>query len=178
MLLKALLAFSTIFAFATGYLLSYIWLIQLTLWLVLGCVIYAFASRENAKYKNSILLLISSYLILESLLKILIGYTNNTWLVINSLEHFIWSFAFASLLFYPINNYLKGKSQISIIIILISLVCTIGIFNELIEYIPRSENLSLGFAYYSDTIRDLFLNFIGSAISAILISFLRLRVTK
>lgn len=170
MIYKILILIAIISGILSGIFLYNLWLIQVILWLTLSLVIYLIYVKNLKKsYKSYYLLIFSGYLIIESILKLLIYNAASGLIFLNTLEHLLWSFSFAALIYYPLKTYLKERKPIFFLIILIALVNLIGVGNELVEYITRSAMQLKDPAYYSDTIRDMFLNIVGSGIFSIFI---------
>ncbi len=164
------------FSLMTGILFSSMWLVQTVLWTILSSVIYFFYFKDlNFKYKVIFLYIFASYLILESFLKMVIFYSGNGSIWFNTLEHFMWSFYFSALIYFPLFKALKGKKLLFCALILLSIVNLIGVLNELVEFVIRSINGLEDLPYYQDSIRDLFLNIVGSFAFSVIIIYKKIK---
>jgi len=165
-----------IFTLVTGFLFSELWVVQTILWLILGFIIYKSQTKHlPVKYKFYFQYIILTYLLVESLLKTVIYYSTTGFLLLNSLEHIMWSLFFAALIYYPLFTALKGTNLILKIFVLISVVNLIGVANELAEYLLRTAIQLVHIAYYADTIRDISLNIVGTLFFSAIIFFKRPR---
>lgn len=170
--IKFLVISSIGFALITGLLFASLWFVQTLLWLALAGVIYYFYFKElSSKHKIFYLYIFSSYLIFESLLKMIIYYSNSGFVLLNVFEHFLWSLYFSALIYYPLFKSLKGKRLLFCILILISIVNLVGVLNELVEFVLRSVNGLEDLPYYQDSIRDLFTNIVGSFVFSVIIFY-------
>ena len=165
-------AFSIVFSLITGFLFSYLWVAQIVLWVLLSAIIYYLYFRKESKHLQGwFFRVFGFYLIFESILKILLSSTENTWVLINTLEHFIWSLYFAALIYYPLFLAIPNSSKLTKSLVLISVVSLVGVMNEQLEYILRSFSGLSNSAYYFDTIRDVTMNMLGAFTMAIAIFF-------
>jgi len=114
------------------------------------------------------------YPLIAALLKLLIirDLIPHSFYFLNTIEHCLWAFSFTIILTTFFVNIKKKLLPIEHTMLLITVVSTIGIVNEVFEYsiriIIHLTDQSLFAAYYPDTIKDLCVNIIGSSIGAIL----------
>ena len=104
------------------------------------------------------------YTIFEFLIKIRYSFTSLIMLpsyYFNILEHIIYTIIITILFFYILKPLSKNK--LLILIANIGLINSLSIINEIIEYLTRSGTYGQ-FDYYTDTIKDLTVNLITTAI--------------
>lgn len=96
-----------------------------------------------------------------------------SWVYINILEHFFWTFS-TTLLFFPlINHFFSGVSRGKQVVVLFLLLMTIGMINEMAEYVVRDmigrTKVEFGLIYYTDTIRDFLVNIFGAGVGGMVV---------
>jgi hypothetical protein len=163
---------------ATGIVLGIQFLILLIGWYTISIITYF--SKESHVAKERIILVTISYPVIEIILKIFLNYNviPFSWLMINRLEHIIFSALLTYFVYIIIDKNKIVNSKFGASIFVFSLINVFGIINEFIEYFIRiyflkftSETYLTKFsAYYSDTIFDLAMNFISAFLVLLLIS--------
>lgn len=177
-LLRAIYALATIIAV---YFIFPFWSVMLIVWFSSGFAMIFFGLTRSLPRKPLLAWHITFvlYPLLESILKAMIYFNiiPYSWLPLNIAEHFLWAFSMTFFLIPIFENYhltnQGNRFQILYkIFIVISLVTLIGNMNEFVEFLIRYfsglNTVFLYAIYYSDSIRDMALNTLGS-ICAILI---------
>jgi hypothetical protein len=161
---------------------SYHWSVQSVLWFALAFIIsLQFKSSIQSRTRNAYFITAISYLVLESIIKILLYYTivPGSWVFFNSIEHLLWSFAFGLLIYYYLKPRLIRLDDPNLAFLLfVGIVNLTGIGNEFVEYFLREMRGLESIVYYPDTIRDMLMNVIGSTVSYLVLKFVEKRYSK
>lgn len=178
-LLRALYALVTIIA---GYFIFPFWSVMLIVWFSYGFAMIFFGLTRSLPRKLLLVWHITFvlYPLLESILKAMIYFNiiPYSWLPLNITEHFLWAFSMTFFLIpifekYPLKNQENRFQILYKIFIVISLVTLIGNMNEFVEFLIRYfsglNTVFLYSIYYSDSIRDMALNTLGSIFAILII---------
>lgn len=178
-LLLALYALVTIIA---GYFIFPFWSVMLIVWFSYGFAMIFFGLTRSLPRKLLLVWHITFvlYPLLESILKAMIYFNiiPYSWLPLNITEHFLWAFSMTFFLIpifekYPLKNQENRFQILYKIFIVISLVTLIGNMNEFVEFLIRYfsglNTVFLYSIYYSDSIRDMALNTLGSVFAILII---------
>ncbi len=155
-----------------SYILSYQWMILVSLWFALSIYILVKKGKNLTSKEHKVFIItVITYPLVETIIKILID--KNIlygWATLNRLEHFSWSVAFTILIYMFFKTQIsKVESKSFRLLILISIVSLVGIGNEFVEFIIREIYHLQLYAYYPDTIKDMITNLVGSSLASVLL---------
>lgn len=151
-----------------------LWGVQLFLWSSLFFVITTNKWEQllPAKLTKAFFIVAVVYPALECLIKFAIIYNliPYSWIILNRIEHSLFSFAMLIILM-PITYKFAKKGLMLATFISFLLVNLIGNLNKIFEFAIRSywAMQSRFGAYYSDTVIDIIMNFLGSGLALVTI---------
>lgn len=155
---------------------SLIWALYTLIWLALGSYVY----KNNAHQRKIIFGISSIYPLIETIIKITLTkeIIKNSWVYLNTTEHFLWSLCFTALIFFLfLEQKYKIKNWVVYSFLIVGIANLAGVGNEIIEYFLREIWDLKEVTYYADTIKDLLVNLAGSMVGFLLCELIILRTS-
>lgn len=149
------------------------WTFMLVVWIGLIVVFYQKALLLPNGLKKLFQIVTFGYPLIASIIKFMIekDVIKYSWFWLNRFEHFFWAFSMTIILLPLAHQFSKTIDKKWLLLVQGCIAITLGNIIEVIEFCLRSNLTDTRFGlYYSDTMFDILMNFLG-VIIAILISY-------
>lgn len=137
-------------------------------WFLIGSYFIIFNLVDISHLSQFItLLFLFTFLPLLSLVKINYEYSliPGSYYFLNPVEHFYTSFLLTIFTFLVVRREAIKMNLFMQFLLIIGIINTLGIVNEVVEYIIRARFNYFREDFYSDTMQDLVINFLGAVIA-------------
>jgi len=173
---SALLSFSVFYLWSTWTLMVALWL-GVVFWVAIKGIDQNLPEQSRKIFWFTVFV----YPLVESFLKWLIvaDIIPYSWDIINRIEHFLWVMALGVILFPFLRGILAKLEYLERVLFLFGFLMSLGIFNELFEFLLRiwqNKPLQLlGADYYVDTVFDFGMNILGGTLISLILALTELK---